>query len=342
MKSAITDDMKSQRMILRHSPRRYDFPRYGNFYSDFSTLWKIFFHSMENVGRATARTRRGRCCYQEPSPRIGDKMHNKALHRTAHKVRRPVKADVRTQDMMKYIYILILMATLLWGCQPRVPLNDVDEIVQKHLIACGGADKLRAIHSSRVTGQLVIKMESGTIRVQHVIESKRRNKSRAEYTFPKGTMIRAYDGTTGWIINPGEQKVALMPEAERITMDRLIFDTSLLDYEKRGNKVLLAGLVELPSGPAYKLLDISIHGETNYHYIDAVSFLAVQCDTLNADGSISEDIYRHYKSVDGIMKPTEYEMRTQGEPDYRAIAKIEKIELNVEIPDERFQMPSSP
>ena len=93
MKSAITDDMKSQRMILRHSPRRYDFPRYGNFYSDFSTLWKIFFHSMENVGRATARTRRGRCCYQEPSPRIGDKMHNKALHRTAHKVRRPVKAD---------------------------------------------------------------------------------------------------------------------------------------------------------------------------------------------------------------------------------------------------------
>jgi len=53
---------------------------------------------MENVGRATARTRRGRCCYQEPSPRIGDKMHNKALHRTAHKVRRPVKADVQQEN----------------------------------------------------------------------------------------------------------------------------------------------------------------------------------------------------------------------------------------------------
>ena len=86
MESAITDDMKPQTMTLRHSPRRYGFPRYGNFYSHFSTLWKIFFHSMENVGRATARTRRGRCCYQEPSPRIGDKMHNKALLGTTHKL----------------------------------------------------------------------------------------------------------------------------------------------------------------------------------------------------------------------------------------------------------------
>lgn len=231
---------------------------------------------------------------------------------------------------------------MLWGCQPSSPLNDVDVIVKKHLIACGGADKLRAIHSCRVTGQLVMKMESGTIYVPHVLETKRTNKSRAEYTFSKGTMIRAFDGTTGWVINPGEQKVEQMPEAERKTLECFIFDTSLLDYEKRGNKVSLAGVLELPSGPAYKLLDISIHGKTNYQYIDAGSFLAVQCDTIEADGSISEDIYRHYKSVDGIMKPTEYEMRTQGEPDYRMIAKIDKIEFNIEIPDERFQMPSNP
>jgi len=95
MKLAITDDMKPQKSLLEHAPRRYGFPRYGNFYSNFSTPWTIFFHGMGKVGRATARTRRGRCCYQEPSPRIGDKMHNNALHRTAHKVRRPVKADVR-------------------------------------------------------------------------------------------------------------------------------------------------------------------------------------------------------------------------------------------------------
>ena len=94
MKSAITDDRRPRANTLQHSPRHYGFPRYGNFYSHFSTLWKIFFHSMENVGRATARTRRERCCYQEPSPCIGEKMHNNALHRTAHKVRRPVKADV--------------------------------------------------------------------------------------------------------------------------------------------------------------------------------------------------------------------------------------------------------
>ncbi len=58
MGTAITDDMKPQTMTLQHSPRRYGFPRYGNFYSNFSTLWTIFFHGMEKVGRATARTKR--------------------------------------------------------------------------------------------------------------------------------------------------------------------------------------------------------------------------------------------------------------------------------------------
>ena len=94
MKSAFTDDMKPQTMTLQHTPRRYGFPRYGNFYSNFSTLWKIFFHGMENVGRATARTRRGCCCYQEPSPRIGEKMHNKGVQGTRHKVPRPLTPDV--------------------------------------------------------------------------------------------------------------------------------------------------------------------------------------------------------------------------------------------------------
>ena len=73
MKSEITDDMKPQKSLLEQAPRRYSFPRYGNFYSNFSTPWKIFFHSMEKAGRATARAKRGRYDYQGPNPRIGEK-----------------------------------------------------------------------------------------------------------------------------------------------------------------------------------------------------------------------------------------------------------------------------
>ena len=112
MGTAIPDDMKPQTMTLQHSPRRYGFPRYGNFYSHFSTPWKIFFHSMEKIGRATVRARRGRYDYQGPSPRTVEKMQNKALLGTTHKlpnsnglsslqssivlpVGRPQNADVR-------------------------------------------------------------------------------------------------------------------------------------------------------------------------------------------------------------------------------------------------------
>ena len=73
MESAITDDMGLQTDTLEHTPRRYGFPRYGNFYSNFSTPWTIFFHGMGKVGRATARAKRGRYDYQGPNPRIGEK-----------------------------------------------------------------------------------------------------------------------------------------------------------------------------------------------------------------------------------------------------------------------------
>jgi hypothetical protein len=73
MQSLVTNDMKPQTMTLQHSPRRYGFPRYGNLYSNFYTLWTILFHGMEKVGRATARAKRGCYDYQEPVPNDGQK-----------------------------------------------------------------------------------------------------------------------------------------------------------------------------------------------------------------------------------------------------------------------------
>ena len=65
MKSAPTDGNMPLTIALPRDLSHPGFPRYGNFYAEFSTLWKIFFHSMENMG-ASARARRG--CYERQAP----------------------------------------------------------------------------------------------------------------------------------------------------------------------------------------------------------------------------------------------------------------------------------
>ena len=49
MKSDPTDDMMPRTIALPRNQGHPGFPRYGKLFGDFSTLWKIFFHSMENL-----------------------------------------------------------------------------------------------------------------------------------------------------------------------------------------------------------------------------------------------------------------------------------------------------
>jgi len=83
---------------------------------------------------------------------------------------------------------------------PAAAAQTADEIVKKVLEARGGAEKLKAVQSERITGRVTFPHgEEGTF----VIELKRPLKMRAEISVEGQKVIRVYDGkSSGWTINP--------------------------------------------------------------------------------------------------------------------------------------------
>ena len=99
MKSAPTDDMMPTTIALPRDLGHTGFPRHGNFYAGFSTLWKNIsgiFHAMENIFPQYGKTwghppapAGAAMNDKSPSPRQPAWLfsENKGLHRTAHKLR---------------------------------------------------------------------------------------------------------------------------------------------------------------------------------------------------------------------------------------------------------------
>ena len=89
------------------------------------------------------------------------------------------------------------------------------------------------------------------------------------------SVIQAYDGTTGWTVNP----FAGAPEPKQLTGDELDaikanadLDGSLVDYKAKGYTVELVGKEDFKGTQAYKLKITKRPGSSEFAYIDATTF----------------------------------------------------------------------
>ena len=73
-----------------------------------------------------------------------------------------------------------------------------DELIAKNLAAHGGVEKLRALHSLRMTG----KMHGGSVSIEGSIDTMAPDLFRQTFSLMGMTEITAYDGAIGWRIMP--------------------------------------------------------------------------------------------------------------------------------------------
>jgi hypothetical protein len=238
-------------------------------------------------------------------------------------------------------WVAVCAVVLMAACGPTPRSEEARAIVSKHLEACGGAAQLRAVRSIRETGVMTLTGEPGSGSGPFVLEEKRPNKSRVGRTVGGVTIVRAFDGVTGWVLEAGKQQPRVVDDAERRRMAESDFDSDLLDYEARGIAVTLVGVATLETGVAYKLKVISKHGAVRYSYLDKTSFLEVRRDYVWPDGSMAQQFFRGHKTVDGLVRPMTYENGQDGNP-RRLVVQVQKIEVNPEIPDARFRMSGAP
>ena len=121
------------------------------------------------------------------------------------------------------------------------------------------------------------------------------------------------------------------------------FEGPLVNHEEKGNTVELVGTEEVEGTPAYKLKVTEADGDVTYMYLDQEYYIEFKTEARReVQGTEVEfaTVLGDYKEVDGLMIAHSMEASIGGMPAAQVIT-LDKIELGVEIPDERFAPPTS-
>lgn len=236
--------------------------------------------------------------------------------------------------------VLILAAALLFAVAAQAEELTVDQIVAKNLEAKGGADKLKALNSVRLTGKLAM----GGMEAPLTVTKKRPENVRIEFSLQGMTGAQAYDGTTGWMVMPFMGKKdpeAVSGDMLKEMKEQADFDGPFIDSEKKGYKIESLGKVDIEGTPAYKL-KLTRDGSDTILYLDADSFLEIKAEAkrkIQGQEVETETSIGNYQEFEGMLFPMSMEIKQKGAPAGQSIT-IEKVELNPAIADDTFKMPA--
>jgi outer membrane lipoprotein-sorting protein len=235
-----------------------------------------------------------------------------------------------------------------------VHAQTVDEVVAKNLQARGGAEKLKAMTTTKITGDV----EQRGTKIHIVTWAKRPNLMRKEMdatppppspgraSIPETTgpvkAVFGFDGNTVWTINPmmgdGPQQIT-GPQADMMR-GAADFDSVLMDYKAKGRKIELVGTEPINGKPAYHLKITEKNGLIQDYYLDTVTGLEVRTATTVDQGGVRTEMttdLSNYQTVEGLTMP--FTMRQSMNGTTVAEVTIAKWEVNIPIDDELFKMP---
>jgi outer membrane lipoprotein-sorting protein len=239
--------------------------------------------------------------------------------------------------MRRYALLsLIVLFTLPLAAQTA------DEIIAKYIKTIGGSERLNAITSIRRTGKYTA---GGGFEAPISQENKRPNKVREEFTMQGLTGVTAYDGSSGWKIEPWEGKKdaeSLSEDELKDILDDADFDGPLVNYKEKGYKVEYAGLEPVEGTDAYKLKLTGANGDIRYYFMDTDYYVPIKIELkrmIRGAEREFEQTLGDYKEVGGVYFPHSIETNPKGNPN-RAKWTFEKIETNVAFNEGRFVSPA--
>jgi photosystem II stability/assembly factor-like uncharacterized protein len=224
-----------------------------------------------------------------------------------------------------------------------VSAQTADEIVQQYIRQSGGMERIQAVHTIRRTGTFT---GGGGFEASVLEESKRPGRVRQEFSFGGMTAINAWDGSTGWKIEPfgGKKDVETLSEEEtKAIVADAEFDGPLVNYRQKGNKVELMGTEPVEGTDAHKLKVTVADGEVRYYYLDTDYFLPIRIETKRMVRGAEreyETTLGDYKAVNGWYLPHSLELGVKGSP-FRQKVTYATVEANVPVSNTRFARPGT-
>jgi hypothetical protein len=218
-----------------------------------------------------------------------------------------------------------------------------DELIAKNIQARGGIEKMKAIKTMRMTGKF---NGGGGFTASVGQENQRPNLLRETFRLQGMTSVQAYDGSTGWQIQPfgGKKDPELMGEDD--VRDLLLdadFDGPLVDYQAKGSTVEYLGHDVVDGDDALRLKITLKNGDIIYDYLDPDTFIEIRREIQQfIRGSVRERVVGlgSYKPVAGVMFPFSISQGPKNHPDDQTTT-IQKMEPNVTIDPADFALPAS-
>lgn len=234
-------------------------------------------------------------------------------------------------------FIICLNPILFSQSESQSDLN-ADDIIDRYVQAIGGYDKVDAIK----TVKIYTEADLGSREVKYVETIKRPDKVLIEVTMQGMTQKRAYDGNTGWMLNPfrGSRDVEkLNRETTKSLSEQAMFEGPLINYKEKGSTVELLGKDDFEGTDVYKINLTDKDGTVHTFYIDSNTYLLLKETIKRKIGEKeikSETIYGDYRSEDGYMMPHSLQV---GSPGRYQEQTVKKVEFNIQVDDGIFSMP---
>ncbi|MFQ5640190.1 MAG: outer membrane lipoprotein carrier protein LolA [bacterium] len=225
--------------------------------------------------------------------------------------------------------------------------QSADEIIQKHIEAQGGLDKLQAIKSIKMSGKMTMEGPGGMAMEGQIIrQQKRPHFVRMDIRFQGQAMVQAYDGENAWHIIPfmGDPTPQPMPEDQA---KQLIHDSDLdgpfVDYKAKGHKIEFVGKEDVEGTETYKLKVTLKDGDTFTSFLDSEYYLELkrivkQKDRRSGNEIEAETFMSDFKEVNGVMMPHAVKIKGSGPGTINFI--VDSMEVNVEMDESVFKMPA--
>lgn len=216
----------------------------------------------------------------------------------------------------------------------------VDEIIAKNIKARGGIEKFKSVNSMKINATVTAQGQKFPV----TIYSKRPNMMREETEIQGQKMVRAFDGTTAWTINPmmgSGTPQALSGSAANMAMDSADLEGPLVDYKQKGHTIELVGDEKLGDDTVHHLKITRKTGTVQHLYLDAKTGLERKTVITLEQGGKKMDLeiqLTEFKPVDGLMMPSQTRQLMDGNE--IAQVSVDKVELNPTVEDSMFKMPA--
>jgi len=220
-----------------------------------------------------------------------------------------------------------------------------DDVLKKYFECVGGIDKWKSMTSLRMTGNLV--MPQGEF--PFTLYRKTPNKFKIVIKIMDQEIVpQAFDGETGWMINPfagGEGPQKLSEDQTSALRDESEFEDPFIDYQNKGfvasyEGTGIAGGVQCHIVKLLKHKGIEGKEMSSYYYFDVENSLQIMIKQATPQTMGQEvEIYMsdYQETGDGFLMPFVLDTQLDGQ----SIQKLSfsAITINEDITDDVFRFP---